>query len=162
MDSWNNYFIALAKLVAQKSKDNSTKVGVVIVGPDHEIRSTGYNGFPRGIDESDSARWKRPIKYQRVEHAERNAIYNAARVGTSIHGCTMYMESPPCTECGRAVIQAGIKEIVVATQNPFNDREDWSESIQFALDMLAEAGVNVAWIDFQEDAREAGDVHDTE
>lgn len=145
--TWDSYFMAMARLVAKKSKDESVKVGVVIVGPDHEVRSTGYNGFPRGVDENDLERWERPIKYQWVEHAERNAIYNAARMGTSTKGCIAYMESPPCTDCGRALIQAGIKEIVVTTQNPFKDRTDWKESIKFATDMLEEAGVKVTWTD---------------
>lgn len=144
---WNSYFMAQARLVAQKSKDKSVQVGVVIVGPDHEIRSTGYNGFARGIDESAEERWERPIKYEWVEHAERNAIYNAARIGVSTRGCIAYMESPPCTDCGRALIQAGIKEVVVTTNNPFADRKDWRKSIQFAIDMLEEAGVKVTWTD---------------
>ena len=146
--NWDEYFMNLTRNVAVKSKDQSVKVGTVIVGPDHEVRSTGYNGFPRGVDESTSERWERPIKYQWIEHAERNAVYNAARMGTSVNGCTAYMESPPCTECGRALIQAGIKEVVVSRQNPFKDREDWKESIQFALDMLEEAGVKVIWTDY--------------
>ncbi len=144
---WDSYFMAMARLVAQKSKDSSVKVGTVIVGTDKEVRSTGYNGFPRGVDESDPARWERPAKYSWIEHSERNAIYNAARIGVSTKGCTAYMESPPCSDCGRALIQAGIKEVVVTTQNPFRDRKDWRESIQFAMDMLAEAGVFVKWTD---------------
>jgi dCMP deaminase len=144
---WNDYFMTIARTVARKSKDQSVKVGVVIVGPDHEIRSTGYNGFARGVDESDPERWERPVKYEWVEHAERNAIYNAARMGTPLAGCTAYMESPPCTACGRSLIQAGIKEIVVTTQNPFADRKDWRSSIQFACNMLEEAGVKVTWTD---------------
>ena len=144
---WHVYFMNMARHIATKSKDESVKVGVVIVGPDHEVRSTGYNGFARGVDETDPSRWDRPIKYQWVEHAERNAIYNAARMGTPTKGCTAYLESPPCTDCGRALIQAGIKEIVVTTKNPFADRKDWKESIQFAIDMLEEAGVKVTWTD---------------
>ncbi len=144
---WQVYFMGLARAVAEKSKDESVKVGVIIVGPDHEVRSTGYNGFPRGVDETDSSRWERPIKYQWVEHAERNAIYNAARAGISTNGCIAYLESPPCTDCGRALIQAGIKEIVVTTKNPFAGRKDWAESIKFAIDMLEEAGVTVTWTD---------------
>jgi dCMP deaminase len=146
-EDWDSYFMAQARLVAKKSKDQSVQVGVVIVGPDHELRSSGYNGFCRGIDENIPERWERPIKYSWVEHAERNAIYNAARIGVSTKGCTAYMESPPCSDCGRALIQAGIIEVVVTTQNPFRDRKDWKESIQFAMDMLAEAGVHVRWTD---------------
>lgn len=144
---WNEYFMTLARLVATKSKDESVKVGAVIVGPDHEIRSTGYNGFCRGVNEAKPERWERPAKYKWVEHAERNAIYNAARMGTPLQGCTMYIESPPCADCGRAIIQAGIKSIVVTTNNPFSNRADWAESIAFATSMLNEAGVTIIWTD---------------
>ncbi len=111
---WNNYFIRIAMEVASKSKDRSTKVGAVIVGPDHEIRSTGFNGFPRGIDDDDNDRHTRPAKYAWTEHAERNAIYNAARCGVSTNGCIMYLnwEPAPCSECSRAIIQAGITTVV--------------------------------------------------
>ncbi len=145
--TWDEYFMEMARFVATKSKDHSVKVGMVIVGPDHEVRSTGYNGFARGVNETIESRWERPAKYQWVEHAERNAIYNAARMGTPTNGCTAYLESPPCTDCGRAIIQAGIKEIVVTRNNPFKDRKDWEESIKFACDMLVEAGVSVIWTD---------------
>lgn len=140
--TWDQYFVLMAGLVASKSKDPSTQVGCVIVGPDNEIRSTGFNGFPRGIREYhyeekalgwddpetglqkvtvnadhtrlDEERWERPLKYKFVEHAERNAIYNAARMGVSMKGCTMYLnwQPTPCTECTKAVIQAGITRIV--------------------------------------------------
>jgi dCMP deaminase len=68
-------------------------------------------------------------------------------MGMSLKGCTAYMESPPCTDCGRALIQAGIERVVVTINNPFMDREDWQDSIQFAIDMLREAGVDVKWTD---------------
>lgn len=144
---WHVYFMVLARQVATKSKDDSVKVGTIIVGPDHEVRSTGYNGFPRGIDETDPSRWERPIKYEWVEHAERNAIYNAARAGVSTNGCTVYLSGPPCTNCAKGLIQAGIRKVVMTTQNPFAGRKDWKESIQFAIDMLEEAGVDVVWTD---------------
>ena len=104
------YFIKLADVVAEKSKDRSTKVGVVVVGPDREIRSTGYNGFPRGINDDIDERHERPAKYDWTEHAERNAVYNAARMGQSLKDCTMYFnwEPCPCVDCARAIIQAGI------------------------------------------------------
>lgn len=138
---WPEYFLNIAGRVADKSKDPSTKVGCVIVGPDNEIRSTGYNGFARGVDETLLTRWERPEKYNWVEHAERNAIYNAARSGTSLRGCVAYLWCPPCIECAKAIIQSGIKEIVVKHTTLFTDRDDWQENIHFAKDMLAEAGV---------------------
>lgn len=154
---WDTYFIKMAEHVATKSKDDSTKVGCIIVSQDNVVLSMGYNGFPRGVRETlpegcpqcfgigrvdmrgnlrsesnlicftcngtgkllteglDPDRWhKRPEKYQWVEHAERNAIYNAAREGVSLKGAKAYLnwEPVPCSECTRALIQAGIVEII--------------------------------------------------
>lgn len=134
--TWDQYFILQAMLAAAKSKDDSTWVGVVLVR-DHSIIATGFNGFPRGVAETvgDLARlgypvpgdaevhpdtliderWnKRPEKYRWVEHAERNAIYQAARSGHSTAGTTMYLNTAgtPCSDCMRACIQAGVREFV--------------------------------------------------
>lgn len=138
--NWDEYFLRLAETVALKSKDRSSKIGAVIVGPDHEIRSTGYNGFPRGMDDSDPPRQERPLKYKFFEHAERNAIYNAARFGASIEGCIMYCPWPPCTDCARAIIQSGIKRLVVI--NTIMDCPDrWRDDMYIAVDMLHDCGV---------------------
>lgn len=141
---WYPYFIEIAKVVRTKSKDPSSQIGVVIVGPDNEIRSTGYNGFPRGVLDL-AERWTdRPTKYKYVEHAERNAIYNAARCGIGTKGCSMFMvafgpPTTPCIECAKAVIQAGIIEVVGWPLKPADAA--WHESQKFSLDMLTEAGV---------------------
>ena len=82
--NWTEYFLGLAEQVKLKSKDQSTQIGAVIVGEDNEVLSTGYNSFPRGMDDSKQERQERPEKYFWFEHAERNAIYNAARVGTPL------------------------------------------------------------------------------
>ena len=113
--SWDRYFIKMAQLVASKSKDPSTKCGAVIVGEDNEVLSTGFNGFPRGVDESIESRWNiRPDKYEWVEHGERNAIYNAARAGISCRGARMYLNYRPecCSDCTRGIIQAGITTVI--------------------------------------------------
>jgi dCMP deaminase len=143
-ETWDDYFIRMAMLVASKSKDRSTKVGVVIVGRDHEVRSTGYNGFPRGVDDAVEHRHERPAKYKWTEHGERNAIYNAARVGIPVRDCTIYLPwgPAPCTDCARAIIQAGITR-VVTTDKVFPGKGDWSEDLLVALAMLLEAGVAV-------------------
>ena len=78
--NWQKYFYEMANLVAKKSKDKSTQIGAVIVGPDNEIRSTGYNSFPTGLNDDLEIRQQRPEKYYWIEHAERNALYNAARL----------------------------------------------------------------------------------
>ena len=87
--NWIEYFRNIAHQVKLKSKDNNTQIGAVIVGKDNEILSTGYNSFPRGINDLIPSRQERPEKYYWFEHAERNAIYNAARIGVSTKGSTM-------------------------------------------------------------------------
>ena len=123
-----------------KSKDKSNKIGAVIVGPGREIRSTGYNGFPRGMNDDDSAKQERPLKYKYFEHAERNAIYNAARFGAPVEACTMYCPWPPCPDCARAIIQSGIKKLVVT--HPVSEcPERWHYDMYIALGILNECGV---------------------
>lgn len=141
--NWDEYYLEMAELVANKSKDRSTKVGCVIVGPDNEVRSTGYNGFPRGVDDLEESRHNRPTKYSYTEHAERNAIYNAARVGIPLKGCTLYLnwEPCPCTDCSRAIIQSGIVA-VVGPDKPFGGKgTHWEENFKHSKEMLDEAGV---------------------
>lgn len=118
--SWDEFWIQHAILASSKSKDPSTQVGCVIVSQDNQLLSSGFNGFPRGIDELDDKRWERPIKYSFVEHAERNAVFNAARYGIALKGAKAYLNwSPnPCEACSRALIQAGIVEII-GTDVPF-------------------------------------------
>lgn len=113
---WQDYFIEMLDVVSLKSKD-TTKTSAIIVGPNHEIRSTGYNGAPRGFNDNDRTKFQKPEKYFWTEHAERNAIYNAARVGTSIDSCTMYVSHFPCVDCARGIINSGIKRVVVSNKN---------------------------------------------
>lgn len=140
MSKWDSYFMEMALHAAKLSKDTSTKLGCVIVGPDREVRSTGYNSPPRGVNDDVLERHERPLKYKFFEHAERNAVYNAARVGIPIKGCTLYCAWPPCTDCARAIIQAGIVEVVVLTLD-VPDR--WAEDVAVSLEMLDEAGVKI-------------------
>lgn len=133
----------VAKSVAVKSKDPSVQVGAVIVGPDHEIRSTGWNGFPRGVSDDLSRYEDRNTKLLFVVHAEMNAICNAARCGTSLHGCSIYIwPLPPCNECSKAIIQVGIKEVIFL--NDFDSSNaDWKRLWLFSKTMFDEA--NVRW-----------------
>jgi len=100
-----------AELVASKSKDTSTKVGAVLVRHNNAF-STGYNGFPRGVNDNIPERHERPAKYDWVVHSEVNAILNAAREGFMTYGSTMYVTLHPCKECAKAIVQAGVKEVV--------------------------------------------------
>lgn len=233
-DDWDIYFIRLAMEVAKKSKDPSTKVGCIIVGPDNEIRSTGYNGFPRGVRELEggphtpkkidrmlhggiqvtcicgsifqvgpggrvnnwdiisvkspeedmldrvlqnehfqprapelSSRWERPTKYDFVEHAERNAVYNAARVGVPLKGCRAYLnwEPYPCKECAKAFIQAGIVEVIgpdidfpnhTKPPEPDEEKRDTGDTWKFTVsrELMDEAGVTYRKIPWPSDAPE--------
>lgn len=142
--SWDAYFHNLLAPIAAKSKDPNTKIGCVVVGPDREIRSTGYNSFPRGLDDNVPGRQERPEKYFWVEHAERNAIYNAARCGTQTKNCTIYVSEVPCLDCARGIVQSGISHVVVCKveQNEaFNAR--WTEHLARVEQLFAECGVNL-------------------
>lgn len=119
-DKWDLKFMELASHVGSWSKDRSRKIGCVIVGPNREIRSTGYNGFPRGVYDDIDSRHQRPAKYLWTEHSERNAIYNAARCGICLEGCTLYTSLFPCADCARGIIQSGITKVV--TYEP-----DWND-----------------------------------
>ena len=109
---WDQRFLKLAEHISGWSKDPSTKVGCVVVGEDREIRSTGFNGFPRGIADDAARLEDREQKYPLICHAEENAIMHAARIGLSLKGCTAYVTWPPCTRCARSLIQAGVVEVV--------------------------------------------------
>lgn len=142
---WDTYYIGLTYEIARKSKDPSTKVGAIIVGVDWEIRTTGYNSFPRKLNDNVAARYTRPLKYQFFEHAERNAIYNAARIGVSCKGATLYVQWHPCSDCARGIIQSGITDVVLHSENPNNNNPRWRTSIALASEMLRECGVRLWW-----------------
>ncbi len=113
--SWDEYFMGVALLAAERSKDPNTQVGACIVDEDNRIVSTGYNGFPYGCSD-DEYPWSREgkntedTKYGYVVHAELNAILNAR--GRSVVGTRLYVALFPCNECAKAIIQSGIREVV--------------------------------------------------
>ena len=112
--AWDEYFMAIAKLSAMRSKDPSTQVGACIVSKDNKILSVGYNGAPNGYDDKDMP-WDREgdfinTKYAYVCHAELNAILN--NKGSILEGAKIYVDLFPCNECAKAIIQSGIKEII--------------------------------------------------
>lgn len=143
-DKWNYRFLELAELISTWSKDPSTKTGAVVVGPDKEIRATGYNGFVRGVIDGVPERLERPTKYDFFEHAERNAVFNACLTGTCLKGCTIFCTLTPCTDCARAIIQAGIKEVVTYEyKTDVNDpKNTWRDKLRYSAEMFKEAGVN--------------------
>jgi dCMP deaminase len=141
--SWDEYYLDICKVVAARSKDPHTQIGCVIAGPAHEIRSTGYNSLPRGIRDDVPERLERPTKYLWMEHAERNAIYNAARCGTPLEGCTLYVEIMPCMDCARAIVQAGIREVIISGARMSQYTSDYyDEHFRNVEVLFKEAGVN--------------------
>tara|TARA_R110000744_G_scaffold46571_7_gene102931 strand:+ start:4685 stop:5152 length:468 start_codon:yes stop_codon:yes gene_type:complete len=143
--TWKEYYRGIAHEVKTKSKDKYTKIGAVIVGRDGEILSTGYNSFPRGINDNIPERQNRPEKYYFFTHAELNAIVNAARIGVSTKGSTMYMTCGiPCSDCARAIINAGIEKIVCERVSVAKDVR-WVEHAKRSIIMFEEAVVTVAY-----------------
>jgi dCMP deaminase len=146
-DRWDARFFSMCDLLASWSEDPHRGVGCVIVGPASEVRATGYNGLPRGAkisatrldrDESEKFSW--------IEHAERNALFNAARVGVSVAGCTLYSNCFPCVQCARAIIQSGlsgVRTLPFAADDPLFDREDPTTFI-----LLRETGVALSLYDW--------------
>ena len=140
-DKWNVRFLELARHIASWSKDPSTQVGCVVVGPDREIRSTGFNGFPRGIEDTLDRLEDRELKYPLICHAEENAIMHSARIGISLKGCRAYVTWPPCTRCARSLIQAGVVEILYPAGQEIPER--WKSDFDLSNQMFAESGVRV-------------------
>jgi dCMP deaminase len=141
MNKWDQRYLALAKEVSTWSKDPSTQVGAVTVGSKKEVLSQGFNGFPRGIKDSDERYNDRETKYKLVVHAEMNAIYNATYSGTSLDGATLYVYGLPiCSECAKGIIQVGIKKVVVEKSK---ELDNWNESVQLSKKMFDEAGVKL-------------------
>ena len=137
---WDLRFLEIAKLVSSWSKDPSTKTGAVIVRPDKTIVSLGYNGFPRGCDDSDDIYQDRPIKYSKIIHCEMNAILSAKQPLT---GCTLYTYPfLTCDRCSVHVIQAGITRVVAPTC-PTHLQERWEDTFQKARKYYEEANVTV-------------------
>jgi dCMP deaminase len=141
---WSEYYLGIAEAVKLKSKDQSTQIGAVIVGDDKQIVSTGYNSFPRNIVDGNDERQLRPEKYYWMEHAERNAIYNAALNGVSTKGTSIYLTCGiPCCDCARGIINSGIKKVYCKEQDTTKNREHWDEHAIRSMEMFTEADVDV-------------------
>jgi len=144
--NWTEYFLQIAEVVKLKSKDQSTQIGAVVVGEGNNVLSTGYNSFPRGLDDSLEERQQRPEKYYWMEHAERNAIYNAALEGVSLKNSTIYLTSGlPCMDCARGIVNSGIKTVYCKEVCTTKNKEKWDESQSKAIQLLNECGVNLIY-----------------
>lgn len=133
-------FLRVAYLNAARSKDPSTTNGAVLVSSKTSKTINSWNCFPRGVNES-AIRWEKPLKYEFIEHAERNAIFEAARQGVSTAGACLYCTWYACVDCARSIIQAGIGEVVGHASMFEGTPDRWRDSISKAFEMFAESGV---------------------
>jgi dCMP deaminase len=142
---WDFRMLELAQVVASWSRDPSTKIGAVIARPDSTVLSLGFNGFPRGCDDHPAIYADRERKYERVVHAELNAILTSAE---RPWGCTLYVYPPAlvpgtCARCAAAIIQAGIRRVVHLEAQGLTFNERWRASYQEAVALYREAGIRV-------------------
>lgn len=138
--SWDEYFMAIAKLSSMRSKDPSTQVGACIVGHDNRILSIGYNGAPNGFDDKKFP-WDREgdmlnTKYAYVCHGEMNAILNYRGSRKDLENAKIYVDLFPCNECAKLIIQSGIKEIYYVC-----DKYKDTDGVKASKRMLDECGV---------------------
>ena len=134
-------YMEIVDATAKLSKDASTKVGALILGPSFEVRSIGYNGAPRGCSADEDNRNQRPEKLFWFSHAELNAITNAARVGTPLDGCFLLVTHPPCMDCARAIVQAGIK-VVISREPSAEFMERWVDHTRRTQALFEECKVD--------------------
>lgn len=141
---WDKWFLGMAEYVSTGSKDPSTQVGAVIVRPDKTVLSTGFNGFPRGVNDAPDLLADREKKYARIIHAEMNAILLSH---DNVRGCTLYtFPLAPCERCAVHVIQAGIVAVVCPVKWGAELAGRWQTNL--AAELFKEAGVEVRLVDF--------------
>lgn len=144
---WDTRFMKLAREISTWSKDPSSKIGAVIVNDDRRILATGYNGFPKGIEDTEERLNDREQKYPRIVHAEMNALMNALYNGVSVKGATIYVYGlAVCPECTKSVISAGIKRVVISP-DPYVYITPWTEKWNtISLPMITEVGdINITY-----------------
>lgn len=140
MNKWTRRYLDIAKEVGTWSKDPSKQIGAIAVGDKGQILSQGYNGFPRGVKDTDDRYNNREEKYKYVVHGEMNCIYNACNSGVSLNGATLYVTGlPVCSECAKGIIQVGIKKVVM--EYPKDIPPIWEQSVQLTKQMFLEANV---------------------
>jgi len=142
-NKWDHRYLRLAKEVSTWSKDPSSQIGAVAIGSKGQVLAQGYNGFPRGIQDTTERLTEREMKYKYIVHAEQNLIYNATFNGVNLDGSTLYVTGlPVCSECAKGVIQVGIKRVVM----PIQQISRWKESWKLSAEMFDEAGVEHEFI----------------
>jgi dCMP deaminase len=146
MNKWNKRFFGICEEVASWSGDHGRHVGAVIVGPDNEIRSTGYNDLPRKVIDLPERRMRETgEKYYFTCHAEENAITNAARMGIALKGTRIWCNLFPCSTCARMIIQSGIIEL--NTYEPPDKDLIYNMSFEISKKMMDEAGIIINFFD---------------
>ncbi len=142
IEDWDEYFFRLMYLVSSKSLDPRTKIGAVLIR-DKSIISTGYNGFPKGVNDLEERYHNREEKINFICHAEFNSIVISARFGISTQGTKLYTNGIPCQNCCKAILQGGISEIIVHKRWPEFTNIHWVESVKISKIMLQEANIPV-------------------
>jgi dCMP deaminase len=142
---WDIRYLELAKQVAGWSKDPSTQTGAVIVRPDNSVASVGYNGFPRGIEDTPERYENREVKYSYIIHCEMNAVLSAH---SHVKGCTLYTwPFFSCDRCAVHMIQAGITKVVAPSCPP--DKQDrWGAILEESKSRFLEAGIEVVEVPY--------------
>jgi len=144
LDKWDQRFLKLAEEVASWSKDPSRKIGAVAIGAKGQVLAQGYNGFPRGIDDSEERYNDRERKYELVVHAEMNVIYNATYSGVSLDGATLYVSGlPVCSDCAKGIVQVGIKRVIM---RDMEIPDSWKDSWHKTQEMFNEASIQFEFI----------------
>lgn len=143
--SFDDRIMSTGYILSEGSKDKRTHIFAIVIGPDNEVRTTGYNSFPRRLNDDLPGRQEKPEKFYWFEHAERNAMDNATLTGTSLKGCRMYTNGIPCTNCARGIIQSGILEVIVDEEwNKTNSGQDLEEAKR-TIQMFRETGVKIRY-----------------
>ena len=144
---WDNRFMTMAELISLWSKDPSSQIGAVCVNDERRILATGYNGFPKGIEDTEERLNNRDEKYPRIVHAETNALMNALYSGVSLKNATIYVHGlPVCPECTKLIIQAGIRRVVIR-EATYDTPEKWVDLWEEqSAPMLKEAGISVTYL----------------
>lgn len=145
-NKWDNRYLNLAKEVSTWSKDPSTQVGAVAIGEMGQVLAQGYNGFPRGVNDSLERYNDKEVKYRYVVHAEMNCIYNATFTEASLNNATMYVWGlPVCNECAKGLAQVGVKR-VVSPKTIADVPDKWKISAINTVDLLKEVGITYDFI----------------
>ena len=142
-NKWNERWMQRAKEYSSWSKDPSSKIGAVAIDPKRRIElSGGYNGFPRGIDDTAERYNDRPTKYKLIVHAEMNVIANAAYNGVSLYGSHLYVYGLPiCSDCAKVLINAGIEKVYM--RYPIAILQKWVDSAKDTQEMFEEANIKI-------------------